>query len=443
MTKNKIRMTECISLPGKLAVCILLGTLLLLGVYSLPTERMRENVARSSSIFDYEGTYPQMVNGYKYMQLDNYTDSIMLGAAIYDSPASIVDKAMNNYHMDSDALPSILAMTNYANKVENFNYYTVAYGRYWHGYLVFLKPLLLLFDYADIRIFNFFLQWLLLFINISLFYKNGIEKYLPAFAAAILVLNPLTTALSLQFSSIYYIVQLSSMFMLQYFHKKQSVETKVIGNLFFLSGVMSSYFDFLTYPLTSFGILITLCFILNSIRERKRELHLFCRYLTLWGFGYFGMWMGKWFVGGILLNKNLFADAFKQALFRASSNSTGIGDYTRISVLFDNIKVLMKWPFVVMASVIIIYLLLEMRHMKSGIKNIYRNSASTIAGYSATATLPILWFLLLANHSKEHYWFTYRELSISVFAALSLFIYIKEKCMRERTKENGESNEKI
>lgn len=61
MTKNKIRMTECISMSGKLAVCILLGTLLLLGVYSLPTGRMRENVARSSSIFDYEGTYPQMV----------------------------------------------------------------------------------------------------------------------------------------------------------------------------------------------------------------------------------------------------------------------------------------------------------------------------------------------------------------------------------------------
>lgn len=49
---------------------------------------------------------------------------------------------------------------------------TVDYTRYWHGYLVWLKPLLLLMDYADLRMLNMMLQLLLLLTVIKYFLQK-------------------------------------------------------------------------------------------------------------------------------------------------------------------------------------------------------------------------------------------------------------------------------
>ena len=145
-----MKIPSIIKYIGSLGAAIIVGMLLLIAVYALPVGNMKANVARSSEIFNYEGIYPQLVNGYKYMQLDNYTDSIMLGAAIYDGAEGTVDKAVNNYHPDCAQLSPELALTNYANEVSVYEYFEVPYGRYWHGYLVPLKLLLLFFDLADI-----------------------------------------------------------------------------------------------------------------------------------------------------------------------------------------------------------------------------------------------------------------------------------------------------
>ena len=42
-----------------------------------------------------------------------------------------------------------------------------------------------------------------------------------------------------------------------------------------------------------------------------------------------------------------------------------------------------------------------------------------ILTYVAVGTFPFIWFYVLKNHSFGHYWFTYRELAITVFAAVS------------------------
>ena len=36
---------------------------------------------------------------------------------------------------------------------------------------------------------------------------------------------------------------------------------------------------------------------------------------------------------------------------------------------------------------------------------------------------PILWYIVLANHSYMHFWFTYRSLGVTVFAVLSFMMY--------------------
>ena len=347
MSNLQRKMCCCTKYIAVLGISVVIGMLMLVTVYSLPVAEMKANVARSSEIFNYERIYPQIVNGYQYMRLDNYTDSIMLGAAIYDGAESTVNKAVNNYHIDSTQIAPDLAMTNYANEVTAYDYFTVSYGRYWHGYLVPLKLLLLFFDYGDIRILNFFLQNFLLFMIIRKLYRVHMEQYAPAFLIMIFVLNPLTAALSLQFSSVYYIVLFSTIWFL-YLVENGKVKESEMNHLVFAMGILTAYFDFLTYPLVPFGILIVLYLVINGENIRFASVRQLLQKMFLWLVGYGGMWSGKWLAGSILTKQNLFANALNQVFLRTSAGFyDGDEGYSRLDALWRNIGVLLKWPFLI------------------------------------------------------------------------------------------------
>lgn len=335
---------------------------------------------------------------------------------------------MQNYHIDSDDVSSVMAMTNYANEVSVYEYYKVAYGRYWHGYLVPLKILLLFFDYGDIRILNFFLQNILLCMVAGLFFKYKQGRYIPAYLAGIFVLDPLATALSLQFSVVYYIILVSSAYLIMLYKDGEPEEGKV-DNLFFVVGMATSYFDLLTYPLAGAGILLTLCLNLSGGRIGRKHIRLCAGKLILWGMGYGGMWGGKWLMGWLLTKDNLFQNAWNQGRFRVSAES-----FTRIGAVFKNIQVLLKWPFVLLCLALVLYCMAELRK-KGGF--LWRGNWIGILAYGAIALLPAAWIIVLANHSWEHYWFTYREFAVSCFAVLSMAVYLEKGLLGNQSKAEG------
>lgn len=418
--RQVIKVKSLIGYIGKLGISIIVGMLLLIVVYTLPVQNMKANVGRSSDIFNIEGTYPQLSYGYKYTQLDNYTDSIMLGAAIYDGTEGIVNQAVNNYHIDSEQLPSVLALTNYANEVSSYEYYTLSYGRYWHGYLIPLKLLLLFFDYSDIRILNFFLQNILLFIVLRLFNRNHLEQYVPAFLITVFLINPMTAAVSLQFSAVYYIILLSNICLLC-LAVKGKAEEAAVNQLFFITGILTSYFDLLTYPFATCGILAVLYLVLNRESMVVASVKLLFQKILLWTAGYGGMWSGKWLVGSILIRDNLFQNALSQALVRTSQNVGG-GANARLLAVVQNISVFLKWPFLIMFLLGAGFFVFWFR--KLNFRILWKNKAVTIF-LIAVAMLPVGWIFVMANHSYLHYWFTYKEFAVSCFALLSLATYLK------------------
>ena len=61
----------------------ILGFLLLLAVYALPTAPMEKNLADSAEVFLREGSYPVTDILGADTRLDNYTDALMLLTAAY------------------------------------------------------------------------------------------------------------------------------------------------------------------------------------------------------------------------------------------------------------------------------------------------------------------------------------------------------------------------
>ena len=80
-----------------LLISILLGTVLMIGVYALPTGRIENNVERSSSLYiNGENKINNWVGNLRYGRLDNGTDSTMINAAICREYDSVIQNAMLN-----------------------------------------------------------------------------------------------------------------------------------------------------------------------------------------------------------------------------------------------------------------------------------------------------------------------------------------------------------
>lgn len=128
------------------------GIFLLWCVFLLPDRLTQTHAARSAETFSYEGIGAAV--GYTYAdQLDNWTDALMIGNACYQKEdASALNRAAAAYRPDYQNGDPITSLDAYVKAEEDVG--SIAYPRYWHGYLVELRPLLMVTDYLGIRSIN-------------------------------------------------------------------------------------------------------------------------------------------------------------------------------------------------------------------------------------------------------------------------------------------------
>ena len=111
--------------------------------FLIPDKLIYEHSAESVEIFTGEGLYP-FVGNTPAEELDNWTDSLMLHTACYQKEdASALECAVAAYrpvYQDADPITSFrMDVKGIDDGME-----ITSYARYWHGYLVFLRPLLFL-----------------------------------------------------------------------------------------------------------------------------------------------------------------------------------------------------------------------------------------------------------------------------------------------------------
>ena len=413
--KSKI-FSKILFIPMMLIAFGLIGYLLLAGVYYLPTERMEKNMRESVHIFYAEDNYPQLME-YKNSQLDNFTDGIMLLTASNPNHENIWHAAINAERYRTSDTPVQTILDVYGDGVEDAD--NTYYARYWHGYLVFLKPLLLLFGYGQIREIMMFCQLGVFAILLLMLAKRSVKLIIPVFLMWIF-LNPVVTMMSLQFNTVLLITFLS-MIAIVWIDDKKIIKDSYAWSIFFMTiGVLTSYFDLLTYPLLTLGAPLALWLVFNfSERFRKNFLNLF-QMSAFWGIGYAGMWSLKWILGSLITGENVIGDAVEQMAYRTSSVVEDAA--VSISHMAHELQYSARqytWIFaLILLSVYFVFQILKLKKL----------NINLLISFAVISVFPAVWYLALKNHSFVHHWFTYRELSISIYAiSTCMLIHGEEK----------------
>lgn len=267
------------------------------------------------------------------------------------------------------------------------------YGRYWHGYLVFLRPILMFFSYEEIK----YIGLLIHIVGISLIYFSvrRISNFLAkGLIISFLLYGWLTAWLSFQFYATYFIVYIAGYLSIR-------IQKNSYALFFFIIGMVVAFFDLLSVPLLTLGIPLLI------IYSKEKDINISYIFLccVLWLSGYTLFWIAKPLIATCILQQNIIADFWHQALYRVGgSNPRPTETPIWLQSIIMNGRVLIG----------LIPILLYFR------KNIFWDNNYGIP-LLFIGGMPILWICFLANHSAIHYWFTARIFMISCF---SLFVYI-------------------
>ena len=149
----------------------------LVAVSSFKKEFLTENVKKSAEVLLSEGNRKVIYIPYKDMdmQFDNYTDALMINTAYsIDSQKPLYSAfvARKNYipNITTEIYEDVPGELN--DLVNNEKAESFEYARYWHGYLIFLRPLLILFNINQIRIMLTIILIILACILAYLIYKK-------------------------------------------------------------------------------------------------------------------------------------------------------------------------------------------------------------------------------------------------------------------------------
>ena len=379
--------------------------------FSLPVEPIKENLKENFEVFasEMEFEYYRVIENDDATMLDLYTDALMMNTLIYESDQSHFYNAVAAHHsFNEDQTMQQTFLDLVEGKTEGKQ--TYAYARYWHGYLLPLKIALSAMTYLDFRILNLFLQILLLGIAVKVMSEHGGKRLVIPLLVAFVFLMPVATAYCLQYSFIVYITLLSIILLFRFRERLNKGENAIY--FFFLIGIITNYFDLLTYPLVTFGIPAVLLIFTMERRSLLSSIGLLFMIGCAWLSGYAAMWIGKWTVATFVLHQNIYLDAFQQIVLRTNDEVKNL-DLTYSLVLNKNLKLLQRLPY---ALLFYIPLAAKIPALISHLIQDWKVFVQKLLLTLCFVLFPLMWILILRNHSFMHYFYTYRILIIASFA---------------------------
>lgn len=392
------------------AVSVVMLFVLLILVWCIPDRLVLDKQQESLSLFDEDGDvseYPftREETGWVWnfthargSQLDNGTDYTMILNVISDtSDATVIYKAMD------------------CND----------YARYWHGYLLFLRPMMLLFSYMQIRYIYMFVYMMLGVAILMRLNKNFTSCMAYLWAFALCFVNPVVLPFSLQFSSVFFIAMIGILVMDKVY---AGCDLEQVGIVFIIIGILTSYFDFFTAPLLTLGLPLLYLMLLNYYKYGDDSLYK--NMLTLinasitWTVGYFGCWCMKWIIATPILGRNVIQEGMQSVVRRTVETyhmKTLDYDTGSLRAIGMNLFAILppgitsadwKWFLGVMILIILVLTIVLIKF------HIDKSSMKALIPFLVLCIYPYIWFVVVSQHTSIHFLFTYRIQLISLLGFL-------------------------
>ncbi len=396
----------------------IVGLILMIAVHLLPTNNMKQNVNVSRNGIASEFTDELVIDDYKATLTGNFTDCLMLEFAVYDSPHSVIGQVMNMYRPESSPNENEWwpgqSLTDYLDNVGQQN--EVEYSRYWHGYLVVLKPLLMYTSFNTIRLLNSALQLILLASLLILYTKKGQTKLAIALSVSMPFMFFVSSFASLSLSICMYLLFIGLIVQILYDDKLSKGDNYI--TYFIVIGAATAYFDFLTYPLVTvlYPICVCLCLRNDKLSKQIKEV---VKFGASWALGYVYMWASKWVFALLFSGSDTVKNALETVKTRTGSADGGNRIVGYIQVLKNNLSHFANRAFLPIVSITLaVIVIMAIRY---GVGKYIKNLKGSLC-FLAISVLPFVWWFVTANHSAEHGVFTCRIFAATVFSLMLLFL---------------------
>lgn len=434
----KIRVNKILHYIFVFIILMLLFNVSLYVACLIDSKLLQQKVEESSVILKKEGLFFKVSKVFNVIN-DNATDAAMINESfsidnrnpyrsymksrrnynrnyiLFELPETVGEGVAVNY-VESDNNESFLYY-NTIDELEDFLsgkiQYTVNYGRYWHGYLIFLRPLLIIFNISQIRVLLLIMYVFLFLIFNYLVNKEFNKQIAIIFSLALIFSGYFSASYSLESSPVILTMMISSLVIL-----KKINQLEKSGIILFVIGCVTSFIDYLTVPLITLGIpiIIYLLKLLKDKKDWKYCINFLIINSIIWFIGYSFTWIFKWVLYDLTINdkNNMLKIGFGQSLFRMQRFNNAMGyDITYGEVI---LRIFLKSNIYIIISTIILLFL-------NKFEMIYNKKLKEILPFLIIAIYPIIWFTILANHTIMHEYFVYRN-SLLFILALLLSIYI-------------------
>jgi hypothetical protein len=207
--------------------------------------------------------------------------------------------------------------------------------------------------------------------------------------------------------------------------------------LFFLElGILTMYFDFYTVPLVTLGFPMVYLWILRQEGSRPGTFRTLFRNMGLWFLGYGGMWITKLTLTTLLTSENALQHGLESLLSRVGiRKDTQLDQYYSLEAAVDGLQESIfsddagRVVYLLCAGILLAVVLWKVFR-----GHVPRENFRTAAPYLFFGSIPLVWFVITKQPIALHFFFQYRTIALTHWAAGVFLCYLLPAKSREETK---------
>ncbi len=409
----------------------------------IPNEKIKDNMIDSAYYYSDRQPYQFPKDGKFNGIEDNYADAILLGVLWnIDSDDAFVSSLDTKYYDGEE-------------RGENYGLYAsingheanVDYSRYWHGSVTFIRPLMMFTTVDNIEIIAFSVFVILLVVVCAILFKKKCGMVAGLLVISLACVHIWNIRMSLEYMPAFIVAMfMSILFLLM--EKKGNIYVTALS---VVSGVMVSFYDFLTTETVAILIPLALVYMVRAKEKRlgttKENIILTVKTGLAWGISYVTCFAVKWIAASAVTGENKILASFSSAKERFNGVETG-----------ENITAFQEFLYAVPANLSTVFggtTRVDAGNIIGGLIVFGIVVGSVFYLFSAKdknkeitlilliiGLIPYVRFAVLNNHSYLHEFFTYRAQCVSVLALLGMIYFnidlsIGKKANRVGNKKNS------